>query len=573
MKKHILCVPEVRPGHGTGHIKRCLELVTAIGSPGSGLYLPHIGSASARLVPEHLRVTTPGERYDLVVIDTRSLGAAEVRRFAEYGPVVGLDARGSGRRYCDYLIDILPHLRPSTPPNLAEPGFLAQPVRVRQDSPQELERILLVFGGEDSLGLSSRMAHLLVRRIGVRPDRVTALIGGAFHAQEFPEGVACVRGVQNAKELFADYDLVITQFGLAMFEAAAAGCAVAGVHPSRYHRRLADTAGFFSLGVRRPALRRLRQMLTQPERYLERLTGYSVGRERSLSRFLLQLQTPAILGSPAGGARCNPGIERTEHETFFRCRSTRLVYKQRYTPISISYDQDYFGEEYRRQYGRTYAEDFDKIKAMGQERLRVLNRLYPEKGSLLDIGCALGPFLQAASDEGWQPCGIDISADAVAWVQQHLNLPAAVGDPLELDFQQLFGCEQFSAVTLWYVIEHIDRLDALLRRISHLLRPGGIFALSTPNGAGVSARTGFRRFLLNGPEDHVTIFEPRHMQTLFGRYGFQVEKIVITGHHPERFPLLGAGRFGRWLASGISRWVGLGDTFELYLRKTGEPLV
>jgi hypothetical protein len=59
---------------------------------------------------------------------------------------------------------------------------------------------------------------------------------------------------------------------------------------------------------------------------------------------------------------------------------------------------------------------------------------------------------------------------------------------------------------------------------------------------------------------------------LLARYGFELKKITVTGHHPERFPL--AGRFlGRkeGLRYGIFLWIsrifGLGDTFEAYAVK------
>ena len=56
------------------------------------------------------------------------------------------------------------------------------------------------------------------------------------------------------------------------------------------------------------------------------------------------------------------------------------------------------------------------------------------------------------------------------------------------------------------------------------------------------------------------------------KYGFRVEKIVSTGHHPERFPNVikekikpNSIRYALYAAS--SRFFGLGDTFEVYCRK------
>nr|HPG86256.1 hypothetical protein [Spirochaetales bacterium] len=50
------------------------------------------------------------------------------------------------------------------------------------------------------------------------------------------------------------------------------------------------------------------------------------------------------------------------------------------------------------------------------------------------------------------------------------------------------------------------------------------------------------------------------------RFGFDVQRIVVTGHHPERFPGVPAEadslRYGA--AMTVSRLLGLGDTFECY---------
>lgn len=572
MKRRILCVPETRPGHGTGHIKRCLELIASIGDTNSGVLLLHSDTKAVQLVPEHLRIQQPQGTYDLVVIDTRDVSRRLVRYYARFGLVVGIDAKGTGRRYCDYLIDILPHIHTSVPPNVCEPGFLTQPENVRVTPPQDFSRILLVFGGEDALGLSSKVAAKLVS-IGVAPERISALIGSAFWEQTYPDGVQLIRNMQNAREHFAEYDLVITPFSLSLFEAAAAGCAVVGFHPSRYHQKLADMAGFHTIGVRHIRQKRLKALFDNPEHYVSALTQKTVHEPQSLATHLLQLRPLQTIGSPVAGERCNPGILRTAKETFFRCRKTRLVYKQRYFPLTVQYNQDYFSNEYRKQYGRSYLEDYEKIRQMGTDRLQIINKLLPEQGSLLDLGCAYGPFLQAAQDDGWQPYGIDISAAAVEWVRNNLNIPVYTGDVLTSDPIALFNTPGFSVVSLWYVIEHIAELGELLRKINLLLQPNGVCALATPNGSGISAKKSFHRFLLDGPPDHLTIFEPRYMQRLFGSFGFHVEKIRITGHHPERFPLLGKTGVGRRCAAMLSRSLGLGDTFELYVRKVGAPLL
>ena len=236
------------------------------------------------------------------------------------------------------------------------------------------------------------------------------------------------------------------------------------------------------------------------------------------------------------------------------------------------YGREYFTREYREHYGRTYLEDFDTIKAASRPRVRIIRELLQsgEEGFVVDIGCAYGPFLDAAREAGMPCYGVDVSPEAVAHVRQKLRIPALCSAFEKLEPRAL--PRRIAAMTLWYVIEHFPDPDLTLRKASALLPAGGVFAFSTPNGRGISGRLNYRLFLSNSPEDHFIIFSPRGLRKLLEGYGLDLRRIRVTGHHPERFPgLLGrAARRSpaafRFLA-GLSRLARLGDTFEAYAVK------
>jgi 2-polyprenyl-3-methyl-5-hydroxy-6-metoxy-1,4-benzoquinol methylase len=189
------------------------------------------------------------------------------------------------------------------------------------------------------------------------------------------------------------------------------------------------------------------------------------------------------------------------------------------------------------------------------------------KPRLLDIGCAYGPFLAAAREEGFSPAGIDPAEDAVWYVQKELGIPAIQGffpDP-----RSPIPDPCYNVITLWYVIEHFRDCVPALGEIRKILKPGGILAFSTPSFSGISGRRNLKRFLEHSPADHFTVWSPKMCRRALLLAGFKVKKIVVCGHHPKRFPLL--GEFAKckksplyWLLLAISRIFGLGDTFEVY---------
>jgi 2-polyprenyl-3-methyl-5-hydroxy-6-metoxy-1,4-benzoquinol methylase len=251
-----------------------------------------------------------------------------------------------------------------------------------------------------------------------------------------------------------------------------------------------------------------------------------------------------------------------------------MIYMFRLSPPPIEYGRDYFFDQYRNQYGKTYLEDFPHLVELGKARLHHIRSLGRGGGGrLLDIGCAYGPFLAAACEAGYQPAGIDPAEDAAAYVRKTQGLPVVSGFfPQDLP-PELARPGSLGVVTLWYVIEHFPEPRRILARIAELLEPGGVLAFSTPSGTGISARVSRRRFLERSPADHWTIWTPGACRKLLRLLGFQVRKIVSTGHHPERFPLGGGLRTSsRGLLYGlclrISQIFRLGDTFEVYAVKS-----
>jgi 2-polyprenyl-3-methyl-5-hydroxy-6-metoxy-1,4-benzoquinol methylase len=117
-----------------------------------------------------------------------------------------------------------------------------------------------------------------------------------------------------------------------------------------------------------------------------------------------------------------------------------------------------------------------------REKKRGYLRFLPASGTVLDLGCGTGAFLDLLRDAGLPARGIDASPAAVAACRARghavdcADLEAAVArlqaDPV-----------RFSAVVLVHVIEHFDgpRALALLAAAAKLLAPSGVLLIVTPD--------------------------------------------------------------------------------------------
>jgi 2-polyprenyl-3-methyl-5-hydroxy-6-metoxy-1,4-benzoquinol methylase len=535
--------------------------------------------------------------WDFTIWDRRETDTEELRRWISLGVPVGIDEGGAARQIFPILVDTFPIPPEQGSPNIADPGFLPQPAH-RREPPESFKRVLISFGGEDPARLTEKMTAWLLDEGRFSPEDLTVVIGPLFGDRTVPEGVGTLQSPENLAELLADYDLVFTSFGLTAYEAAAAGAGVLLLNPSEYHSVLSRLAGFTEIGVMNIEQNKLERCLREPAPHIPILKKLVPFEARDLAGFLLELSPPKVTSCPVCGQRESKAVVREESRSFFTCGDCGTIYQVDFADSQDSYTEEYFFSEYRQQYGRTYLEDFEKIRGLSKQRLRIIGDLLVNGGAgigaqgagigaqgaghpampsgglypaLLDVGCAYGPFLKEADEAGFRVTGLDVAETAVHYVRDTLGFSAYHSSFEAFDAEPC----SYDVLTMWYVVEHFSDTDAVLKKAARLLKPGGIVALSTPNSSGISGRRDIGEFLRRSPRDHHIVWSPELAEKVLARYGLTGEKVVITGHHPERFPSFKAvrlitGPFGYRLLKSFSRFAGLGDTFEIYARKTGE---
>ncbi|MBN1410052.1 MAG: methyltransferase domain-containing protein [Spirochaetales bacterium] len=590
---NILFVPRTGAGDGTGHLKRVLMLGKHLNTSkkvSPYLYIKDTdtvkrleawGGAESFTVISGMDRSS---RFDFILVDHRETDREFYHELAERGgPVIGIDEGGDSRALMPFLIDTMPSLSP-LPPNIFLPHtpFEPRPARIKKKITFPSVKILVTFGGEDSAGLTGKILALIMDHDIFDPEEITIVQGPGFKQVKWPEGLKVIRDCTDVSSLLPDYDLVLTHFGLTCFEALFYRVPLILFNPTPYHRRLSRKAGFPEIGVLRPSLARFKKILADKnilsgsiERY-DRLYRDNKSLYEFVSVFL-------DAGAPVPSAQCpvcrvgsSEVTARFPGKTYFRCRACGITFLFPLGLKPVRYEKDYFFSEYKKQYGKTYLDDFENIKAVSMQRTGIIENLVknPAGKRLLDIGCAYGPFLSAAVSRGFDALGLDISKTAVDYINKELKIRAYVIDFEEFTDEGSPLFKGVSVVTMWYVIEHFKLLERVLKTVSTLVPPSGIFAFATPYGKGISARRNKRSFLEQSPSDHYTIWNKKNCRRILGKYGFKVEHFRVTGHHPERFPFIKPEKpvhpFFYALFLNISRFFQLGDTFEVYARKTGD---
>ena len=176
-----------------------------------------------------------------------------------------------------------------------------------------------------------------------------------------------------------------------------------------------------------------------------------------------------------------------------------------------------------------FAPYIDQIEVHREYFRKTLQTVIPDRVGndrrLLDIGCAMGVFLEEAEKIGFRVQGTDVSADAVVYCRKkglQVTRPGLERRP-------------FDVITAFEVIEHERDPLGMMERIYSLLKKNGVVVLTTPNHASIWRTLMGKWWVGYHHPEHVTFWDPLSLTFLMKKAGFK--NIVIRRDTPRPFPL------------------------------------
>jgi SAM-dependent methyltransferase len=165
-------------------------------------------------------------------------------------------------------------------------------------------------------------------------------------------------------------------------------------------------------------------------------------------------------------------------------------------------------------------------KSNALAHLREIERLHPEKGRLLELGCSSGILLEAAQLSGWDVAGIDPSALSSRGTETDRRLKIERTSLFDAPFVE----KSFDFVFAASVIEHLTDPKRYLKKLASLLRPGGgILIAALPNVRSFTIMLGIDRYIGNHPPGHLQFFSRRTIRLLLESTGFESVRTRIHG--------------------------------------------
>jgi 2-polyprenyl-3-methyl-5-hydroxy-6-metoxy-1,4-benzoquinol methylase len=217
--------------------------------------------------------------------------------------------------------------------------------------------------------------------------------------------------------------------------------------------------------------------------------------------------------------------QKQEHLPFYRCQTCG----HGFTPLPTKDTAHLIDRWYKQSPPDTAFLDEEagrRVTARGV--LHKLTRLYPQKGTLLDIGAGPGLFVSEATRSGWQASGLEVASWAVDYAQrQQPPIPVQAGT---LTDAKNLPAHSFDVVTAFDVIEHLPNPADLLEIAKHLLKKDGLLVMTTPRFDSISAALTKRRWYFLFPA-HIHLFTKRSLHKILSDHNFTIRLQVTHTRH------------------------------------------
>lgn len=144
-----------------------------------------------------------------------------------------------------------------------------------------------------------------------------------------------------------------------------------------------------------------------------------------------------------------------------------------------------------------------------------------KSGKLLDIGTGTGYFPNVMKKSGWEVEGVEQDEATRKYAASKFNFKV-------FDVSAFYNLqeENFDAISMWHVLEHVHDLDGYLKKIKTILKPSGALIVAVPNHTSFDQEYYKEFWAAWDIPIHLWHFNPSTMGNLMSRYGFKIEKIV-----------------------------------------------
>ncbi len=211
-------------------------------------------------------------------------------------------------------------------------------------------------------------------------------------------------------------------------------------------------------------------------------------------------------------------LARVRGYDMFQCKICGLIFCNPY-PTSEQLFEIYNCEAKRLE-NKLFKATFEKRLNIFIPRVELIQG-YANRGKLLDVGSAVGIFIEALKRKKmpYEVTCCELSHNACTELKKCYPSAQILNcDVMEID--ESHQKNRYDIVTLWDTIEHIIDLNGMLRKIRTLLNNTGIFVFSTPNTDSFEWTIAGIEHEQLSPPTHLNLMNEKAIRILLSKNGF-----------------------------------------------------
>ena len=176
---------------------------------------------------------------------------------------------------------------------------------------------------------------------------------------------------------------------------------------------------------------------------------------------------------------------------------------------------------YRTGTGKRFGFAIESLIYLGRLRKRGRISKYVKTGTILDIGCGRGLFLDVMRRGGWHTIGTEFNKETASYAIKTYGLKVLSGDII----QHKLLPESLDAININQVLEHLKNPDKIIEESFRLLRKGGVLIISVPDLRSPQFAIGKENWFLLDLPFHLFHFTEEGLSELLRKNQFKVKHI------------------------------------------------
>ena len=217
-------------------------------------------------------------------------------------------------------------------------------------------------------------------------------------------------------------------------------------------------------------------------------------------------------------------FDKNSYNIYF-CRNCEIGFVEQIENLDIVkfYQDDYFmGNVEKFGYLNYESERYNRELSF-RNKVKILEKSFPNGGKILDVGCADGTFLSMLSEK-WKKFGVEINSSIVKRIKNIYDV--FIGDFINYNREG-----EFDVITMWDFIDHTKEPLNYLQKAYSLLKKNGLLILNVGDMDSLFAKILGKRWYIFIPPTHLYFFTKNGIKKILEKSGLDTKIIIREGKY------------------------------------------